>query len=98
MAVVFLILVVLVVLGAALVLVGRWDASLADSGRPARPPLPPQPWRADDIRTMEFRVGLRGYRMEDVDEMLRHLAAQLEVAEADSAATEQSPPAAEQRD
>ncbi len=98
MAVVFMILVVLVVLGAALVLVGRWDADLTDSGRPARPTLPPQPWRAEDIRTMEFRVGLRGYRMEDVDDMLRHLAAQLEVAEADAAATEQSAPAVEQRD
>lgn len=84
MTVVFLILVVLVVLGAALVLVGRWDASLGDSGRPERPPLPPQPWRAEDVASMKFRVGLRGYRMEDVDAMLRQLAAQLEVTAADA--------------
>ena len=98
MAVVFLILVILIVLGAALAFSGRWDASLADSGRPKRPPLPPQPWKAEDVRAMKFRVGLRGYRMEDVDAMLRHLAAQLEVMAADSAQTEQSesPPRAQE--
>ncbi len=78
MTVVFIVLAVLVILGLVLVLVGRLDSEITTSGRPGVPQLPDLPWTSSDLRNMKFRVGLRGYRMEDVDAMMSLLALQLE--------------------
>ncbi len=77
MTVVFVALAAVVILGVALILAGRLNAGLADPGRPGPPPLPTGPWSADDVAEIRFRVGLRGYRMQDVDAMLAALAEQL---------------------
>lgn len=74
---VYLALAALVILGTAMVLIGRWDAGMTASDRPAAEPLPDGAWGASDVENLRFRVGLRGYRMEDVDAALRALAAEL---------------------
>lgn len=78
MIVVFILVGVLVLLGAALLWSGRWP--VADSGL-QRDPAPTYPapgsWSATAVTDARFRVGLRGYRMEDVDAMLTSLATQL---------------------
>lgn len=92
MTVVFVALAVMVVLGLALVLVGRLDTGLRRSDLPEAPALPEQPWSAADVRGMRFRVALRGYRMQDVDAMLTELAAELESRESpQDVATSDSP-------
>ncbi|HVY09666.1 MAG TPA: DivIVA domain-containing protein [Mycobacteriales bacterium] len=44
--------------------------------------LPDRPLTAADIGALRFRVGLRGYRMDDVDAALDRLRAELAAAEA----------------
>jgi DivIVA domain-containing protein len=75
--VVYLALAALVVLGVVMVLTGRWDPGIAPADRPPPPPLPPGPWRPADVEELRFRVGLRGYRMQDVDAALSALATEL---------------------
>ena len=72
---VFVVFAVLVILGAALVLTGRADAG-SDQGDDA-PATLQSPVTADAVRSLRFRVGLRGYRMEDVDVALAAIAADL---------------------
>lgn len=85
MAALFIALAALVLLGVGLALAGRLDPGMSGTDRPPAPELPAAPWTAADVRQMSFRVGLRGYRMEDVDAMLAALAAQLaEPAEPDA--------------
>ena len=94
------VVVAIAIVGAVAVLVAR-DRPLIEPDPVGGRPLD---WSDQDgfsvksLSEVRFSVALRGYRMEDVDDVLRHLAAQLEVAEADSAAAEQSAPAADQRD
>lgn len=76
--VVFVLLAVIVIAGAVLVLAGRWDPGMVPPDRPAAAPLPQPPWSAADVRGLRFRVGLRGYRMQDVDAALAALAAELD--------------------
>ncbi len=76
--VVFVLFAVLVILGAVLVLTGRVDPSLTTDDRPHATPLPAGPLTAADVRGVKFRVGLRGYRMQDVDAALAAMAAELE--------------------
>ena len=77
MTIAFILLAAIVILGLALVLAGRIDPAMAPGDRPGPPELPEQPWTSADVRAMRFRVGLRGYRMEDVDAMLDALADRL---------------------
>jgi DivIVA domain-containing protein len=76
--VVFVLIAALVILGAILVLTGRVDPGLSTDDRPPATPLPAGPLTAADVRGLNFRVGLRGYRMQDVDAALATMAAELE--------------------
>lgn len=76
--VVFVLFAVLVILGAVLVFAGRVDPAVTTDDRPSAAPLPAGPLTAADIRGLRFRVGLRGYRMQDVDAALAAMAAELE--------------------
>jgi len=88
---------IVVLLGLALVLARNLPVfddepeDLADNGLPADRLL-----RSDDIPRLRFRVGLRGYRMGDVDAALDAVRRSLEAAEkteepADEAATDAAP-------
>jgi DivIVA domain-containing protein len=75
---IFIAITALVILGAALALTGRWGVGTSGSDRPGPPALPEDGhWTGDDVVNAKFRVGLRGYRMEDVDAALASLAQQL---------------------
>ena len=76
--VVFVLFAVIVIAGAVLVLAGRWDPGMAPTDRPGPPELPDASWDAADVRALKFRVGLRGYRMQDVDAALAALARELD--------------------
>lgn len=78
---VFVALAALVVLGAVMVLTGRWDPGLTRDDRPGPPALPPGRWTPADVEGLRFRVGLRGYRMEDVDAALAAIAEDLQQRE-----------------
>ena len=76
MLVVFVLLCIVVIAVAALLVVGRLDASLVEVG-PDQPPLnlpADRPLVHDDVDAVKFGVGMRGYRMEEVDEVLDRLA------------------------
>lgn len=66
-----------VVVGIAIVAAGHGDA-LADA-----PPdrdgalLPPRPMTGEDVDRLRFSLGFRGYRMDEVDDVLDRLAAEL---------------------
>ena len=75
--VVFVLLAALVILGVIMVLTGRWDPAIRGVDRPGAPTLPQGQWTGDDVRNLRFRIGLRGYRMSDVDAALAALAQQL---------------------
>lgn len=82
---VFVAFAILVVLGAALLLTGRTDAGTDQDE--ARPVVPQSPLTAEDVRELRFRVGLRGYRMADVDAALAAIAADLTARQSADAAT-----------
>jgi DivIVA domain-containing protein len=73
----FVLLSLAVIAGIALVAAGRGDALLA--ARPDRPPLelPPRPLTGSDLAELRFAVGLRGYRMDEVDTVLDRVADEL---------------------
>jgi DivIVA domain-containing protein len=77
---VLLLLLVLAVLGAVAVVAAGWGDGLAPSTRRPGPraELPPDP-RADDLDRVRFAVGLRGYRMDEVDEVLDRLREELRI-------------------
>ena len=76
--IVFLVVGILVIVGAALVFTGRWSAGMTGTDRPPAPPHPATgAWTAQSLRQTKFRVALRGYRMQDVDAALASLAQQL---------------------
>lgn len=77
MTAVFVLLAIIVLVGAAFVLTGRWDPGMRPAQRPTAPELP-TPLTPQSIRAARFRVGLRGYRMEDVDALLAAIATQWE--------------------
>ncbi len=76
---VFVAFAVLVILGAALLLTGRADPG-TDQADDA-PAALESPVTAEAVRSLRFRVGLRGYRMEDVDAALATIAADLAAAQ-----------------
>ncbi len=79
----FFALIVVVLIGAvAVVASGRWGAmSTAYDDRPDMSVPARQTLTSDDIETARFGVGLRGYRMDEVDTLLERVAR--EVAERD---------------
>lgn len=78
----FIAIAALVILGAALALTGRWSVGMTGTDRPGPPELPDDGhWSSEDLWNAKFRVGLRGYRMEDVDVVLASLAQQLRSGE-----------------
>lgn len=82
MPVFFVLLAFAVLAGIALVAAGRGDALLA--ARPDRPPLelPPRRLTESDLAELHFAVGLRGYRMDEVDAVLDRLADELATRDA----------------
>jgi DivIVA domain-containing protein len=76
--IVFIIIGILVVFGAALAFSGRWRYATTGTDRPPAPHYPEAgEWSAEALQATKFRVGLRGYRMQDVDKVLAALAEQL---------------------
>jgi DivIVA domain-containing protein len=78
----FVLLALAVIAGIALVAAGRGDALL--TARPDRPPLklPTRPLTGADLAELRFAVGLRGYRMDEVDSVLDRLADELAARDA----------------
>ena len=77
----FAILIVLAMGGVAVVASGR-GGSLAEEydDRPDVRVPADGPLTGDDIRGVRFSLGLRGYRMSEVDSLLARLAAQLDAS------------------
>jgi DivIVA domain-containing protein len=95
-----LVIVAAVLFGVAAVAAGRWG-SMAEA-YPDRPDLrlpDDRPIRPDDVDRLRFSVGLRGYRMSEVDAVLDRLSAELAARDAEIVALtrrepyQQSPPA-----
>lgn len=83
MPLLFMLAAIVVITVVALVVVGRFDATLPD----AAPDLPPlalpdsRPLEQADVDGVRFGVGMRGYRMDEVDDVLDRLGR--EVADRD---------------
>ena len=99
MKLVFVVLLLVLVVAIAVVASGRGTA-LADV-EPDRPPvgLPPEPLTPGDLHAVRLPTALRGYRMQEVDEVLDRLALELtardaRIAELEAALTGAGPPAA----
>jgi DivIVA domain-containing protein len=76
---VMVLVIAVIVFGIAAVAAGR-GGTLGEA-YPDRPdlPLPPdRPLRADDLDVLRFSVGFRGYRMDEVDEVLDRITSELE--------------------
>ncbi|WP_461023392.1 DivIVA domain-containing protein [Thalassiella azotivora] len=83
----FLLLVALAVVGGvAAVATGRVRGGLDEptTSRPYRP-LPDARLTPDDVDDVRFPLGVRGYRMDDVDSVLRRLADELAERDAEIA-------------
>jgi DivIVA domain-containing protein len=55
------------------------ESSVPDTG------LPPGPLRSDDVGAVRFALAFRGYRMDQVDEVLERLSAELSERDAEIA-------------
>lgn len=71
------VVVAVVVFGVAAVAAGKGGAMAAAPPDRPGPGLPPGPLGAGDLERLRFAVGLRGYRMDEVDAVLDRLAAEL---------------------
>lgn len=96
MYVVFVVVAALVVFAVVAVTLGRGD--LLDDEPPvvAGPRLGSQELHADDLNDLRFAVVARGYRMDQVDQVLRRLGIELSqrdhrIAELEAALREASP-------
>lgn len=89
---VFVVLAVIVILGALLILAGRADAGMSDPDSAVPPTLGDGPIDARAVETLRFRVGLRGYRMDDVDAAMAAMAAELRRRDAAASAAEPGEP------
>jgi DivIVA domain-containing protein len=69
---------VVLLVGFALVLASREDGLPEDVVDHGDLGLPARPLTAADISGLRFRVGFRGYRMEDVDAALERVAQSLD--------------------
>ena len=86
MLVVFVVVVVIVVFAVAAIAVGRGGGLGPAESDLVRPTLPDGPVSADDVESVLFAVGFRGYRMDQVDDVLDRLGREL--TERDSRITE----------
>jgi DivIVA domain-containing protein len=87
---VWVLLAILVLGGVAVVAAGRGEGLTAP--QPDRPDLsipPDRPLGRTDVDMLRFSVGLRGYRMDEVDDVLDRLAYDLEARDARIAILEQ---------
>lgn len=78
---VFAVLVVLLMGAIAVVASGRGTPMREEHGDRPDVWITDGPLRADDLRAVRFTTAVRGYRMDEVDTLLRRLAAQLEQSE-----------------
>ena len=77
MFVVFVVTGVVVVFAVAAVAVGRGGGLDPVESDLLRPSLPSGPISADDLDSVRFAVGFRGYRMDQVDDVLNRLGDEL---------------------
>ncbi|MET0520903.1 MAG: DivIVA domain-containing protein [Jiangellaceae bacterium] len=77
MFVVFVVTGVVVVFAVAAVAVGRGGGLDPVESDLIRPSLPDGPISADDLDSVRFAVGFRGYRMDQVDDVLNRLGDEL---------------------
>jgi DivIVA domain-containing protein len=77
MWVVFVVTAAVVVFVVAAVAAGRGDGLATVAPDRAPDPLPEGPLSADDVAAARFAVGLRGYRMDQVDAVLERLQGEL---------------------
>jgi DivIVA domain-containing protein len=75
--VVFVVVAVVVVFAVAAVAMGRGGGLEAADLDLVRPSLPDGPMSAEDLDSMHFAVGFRGYRMDQVDAVLDRLGREL---------------------
>jgi DivIVA domain-containing protein len=75
--VVFVVVIAVVVFAVAAVAAGRGDGLDTPERDLATPRLPEGPVSPDDIDEVRFAVGFRGYRMDQVDEVLDRLGREL---------------------
>lgn len=106
MGLLFLVVGVAVIAGAALLVAGRWRDGLpevsVDAARPASldPDVPVGTLTATDIEAVRLEQAPRGYRMEDVDVLVERLTQEIEARDAEidrlrgtgSASTGPTPP------
>ena len=79
--------VVVVVIGAIAVVAAGYGGSMATAAEDRPDVVVPagRPLRAEDLREVRFTVGVRGYRMDEVDSLLSRLAEEMAEREADAA-------------
>ena len=77
MLVVFVVTGVVVVFAVAAAAVGRGGGLDPVESDLIRPSLPDRPISADDLNSVRFAVGFRGYRMDQVDDVLNRLGHEL---------------------
>lgn len=83
MTVFFLVVLVLLITVVALVITGRISRapSAQHDQRPSH--LPPAPLSAESLETVRFSIAFRGYRMDQVDALIREMQATLSPPPAD---------------
>lgn len=89
MLVVFVVVIAVVVFAVAAVASGRGDGLDAPERDLATPWLPDGPVSPGDVEAVRFAIGLRGYRMDQVDEVLDRLGRELAARDDRIAALEQ---------
>jgi DivIVA domain-containing protein len=80
--VVFIVVAMIVVVTVAAVAVGHGGGLDPAESDLVRPVLPSGPMTADDVESVHFTVGFRGYRMDQVDDVLDRLGEELTDREA----------------
>ncbi|WP_298331570.1 DivIVA domain-containing protein [Haloactinopolyspora sp.] len=78
MFVVFVLSAAVVLFAVVAVAMGRGDVLGTDDARAAAPMLPERALDSADVDGIRFTVAARGYRMDQVDEVLERLAAELD--------------------
>jgi DivIVA domain-containing protein len=87
--VLFVVVAVIVVFAVAAVAMGRGGGLGATESDLVQPSLPAGPVSADDVDSVLFAVGFRGYRMDQVDDVLNRLSNELTERDARIAELEQ---------
>ncbi|WP_310962347.1 DivIVA domain-containing protein [Nocardioides terrisoli] len=77
----FGVVLVLLIGGVVVVAAGRGEGLAPAQSDDPRPALPDHTLGAADLRAVRFSTALRGYRVEEVDALLRRLAAEMEQRE-----------------